>query len=143
MIRPCWYKYCWLFLAVKILQSSITRKMELTNMMSIVNYTAGKNPGALRGTPEITAGRTPVSRNSRFKNILSAIETRNSKISHKTRGLTIPDYRARPVIAKSHYRPQPGPEPSETKKAVSHHFPGLSFKPARSTRRQRNTNRIG
>jgi len=107
--------------------------MELANMMSIVNYTAGKTTGALRGIPDIKAGRTAVSRNSRFKNILSAIETRNSKISYKTRGLTIPDYRARPVIAKSHLRPQPRPEPSATKKTLSHHIPGLSFKPAKST----------
>jgi len=109
--------------------------MELRNMMSIVNYPAGKTPGGLRGIPEIPTGRTPVSRKSRFKNLLSAIEMRNSKNSYKTRGLTIPDYRTRPVIAKSHYRPQPRPVRAETKNAVSHRFPGASIKPAMSTPR--------
>lgn len=104
-------------------------------MISIVNYPAGKTLGGLRGTPEIPTGRAPVSRKSRFKNILSAIEMRNSKNTYKTKGLTIPDYRARPVIAKSHYRPQPRPVRAETKNAVSHQFPGASIKPEMSNPR--------
>ncbi|MEJ2166991.1 MAG: lytic transglycosylase domain-containing protein [Deltaproteobacteria bacterium] len=51
---------------------------------------------------------------SRFQNILSAFKAR----SHKTRGLTIADYRARPVISKSRYRPQAQSVDPELKNTV-------------------------
>ena len=100
-------------------------------MVSITHYPGSKTLGSLSGTPKNLTNRAPAARSSRFQNILSAFETRNSKNSYKTRGLKISDYRARPVIAKSRYRPQPQPADTELKNAVSNRFPDHSIKRAR------------
>ena len=71
-------------------------------MNAITNYTSSKSLRNLGEIPQLLVNRIQRTGNSRFQNILSAIKTR----SHKTRGLTIADYRARPVIAKSPYRSQ-------------------------------------
>jgi hypothetical protein len=67
-------------------------------MVSITNYPNSKTLGSLSGISKNLTNRVPHVRNSRFQKILSAFETRNSKNSYKTRGLTIADYRARAVI---------------------------------------------
>jgi len=91
----------------------------LKNMVSITKYPSNKIPGSLSGIPKNLTNRVPQARNSRFQKILSAIETGNSKNSHKTRGLTISDYRARAVIPKSRYRRQPQPAAAELKNTTS------------------------
>ena len=72
-------------------------------MNTITNCPGSRSLRNLGNIPQILVNRIPLAANSRFQNILSAFAAR----SHKTRGLTIADYRARPVIAKSRYRPQP------------------------------------
>ncbi len=109
--------------------------MALKNMISIINYPAGKTPGTFRGSSNNLAARAPAAGSSRFQNILAAAETRNSKNSYKTRGLTIADYRARALFTKSHFRPQPRPTRTEAKNGVSQRFPGPPIKPAPSDTR--------
>ena len=50
-----------------------------------------------------------------FKHILSAVQNRNPVKRLKTRGLTIVDYRSRPVVSKSRFRAQPQPAIRELK----------------------------
>jgi soluble lytic murein transglycosylase-like protein len=88
-------------------------------MVPITNYPSNKTPGSLSSIPKNLTNRVPQARNSRFQKILFAIETRNSKNSYKTRGLTIADYRARAVIPKSRYRRQPQPAAAELKNTTS------------------------
>jgi soluble lytic murein transglycosylase-like protein len=97
-------------------------------MLSIANYPNNKTLDSLSGIAKNLMNRVPQVRNSRFQKILSAFETRNSKTSYKTRGLTIADYRARAVIPKSRYRRQPQPAAAELKNTTSNRFPAPSIK---------------
>jgi hypothetical protein len=93
-------------------------------MVSITNSPNGKPLRSLGVIPQNLSKRIPPARNSRFQNILSAFEARNSKNTYKTRGLTIADYRARAVIPKSRYRRQPRPVDAQLPNSVS----GSGFK---------------
>jgi soluble lytic murein transglycosylase-like protein len=84
-------------------------------MNAITNYPGSRSLRSLGNIPQILANRIALAENSRFQKILSAFEGQ----SHKTRGLTIADYRARAVIAKSRYRPQPQSPDPELKNTVS------------------------
>jgi hypothetical protein len=97
-------------------------------MVSITHYPGNKTLGILSSTPKNLTRRIPAAKSSRFQNILAAFETRNSTNSYKIRGLTIADYRARAVISKSRYRPQPQPADTELKNTVSNRFPVHSIK---------------
>jgi len=99
-------------------------------MVSITHYPGSKILGSLSSTPKNLTRRIPAAKSSRFQNILAAFETRNSTNSYKIRGLTIADYRARPVISKSRYRLQPQPADIELKNTVSNRFPDPSIKRA-------------
>ena len=99
-------------------------------MVSITHYPGSKTLGSLSSTPKNLTRRIPAAKSSRFQNILAAFETRNSTNSYKIKGLTIADYRARPVISKSRYRPQPPRADIELKNTVSNRFPDLSIKRA-------------
>jgi len=99
-------------------------------MVPITNYPNNRTPGSLSGISKNLTNRVPQARNSRFQKILSAIETRNSKNSYKTRGLTIADYRARAVIPKSRYRRQPQPAAAGLKNTTSNRLPAPSIKQA-------------
>ena len=103
-------------------------------MVSITNTLNSKPLRSLGGIPQNLARRIPSARSRRFQDILSGLETRNFKIIHKTRGLTIADYRARAVIPKSRYRRLPRPADVQLKnpvsrsglKAASNRFPTLT-----------------
>ena len=99
-------------------------------MVSIANYPNNKTLGSLNGILKNLTNRVPQVRNSRFQKILSAFETRNSKNSYKTRGLTIADYRARAIIPKSRYRRQPQPADTELKNTTSNRFTAPSVRRA-------------
>ena len=99
-------------------------------MVSITHYPGSKTLGSLSSTPKNLTRRIPAAKSSRFQNILAAFETRNSTNSYKTKGLTIADYRARAVISKSRYRPQPQQADIELKNSVSNRFPDHSIKRA-------------
>jgi soluble lytic murein transglycosylase-like protein len=92
-------------------------------MVSITNFPNGKPLRSLGVIPQNLSKRIPPARNSRFQNILSALEARNSNNTYKTRGLTIADYRARAVIPRSRYRRLPQPADAQLKNAVSNRFP--------------------
>jgi hypothetical protein len=98
-------------------------------MISIRNYPNIHMPRRLSGTPKnFTVGPRAV-RSSRFQNILAAFEMGKTKNPHKTKGLTIADYRARAIFTRSHFRPQPRPVRAEAKNWVSHRLTGSSSKP--------------
>jgi hypothetical protein len=71
-------------------------------MNAITNYPNSKSLRNHGDIPQFLANRILLTANSRFQDILSVFKAR----SHKTRGLTIADYRERPVIGKSRYQPQ-------------------------------------
>ena len=104
--------------------------MAIKNLYSINSYLGSKTLGSLRVYPKNLSFRIPGTEASGFKNMLSTIQTQPSKNIYKTRGLTIQDYRARPVISKSRYRPQPQPADTESKNTVSNRFPDYSIKRA-------------
>lgn len=98
-------------------------------MISIRNYPNINIPRRFSGTSKnFTVGSQAVS-SSQFQNILAAFERCKTKIPHKTKGLTIADYRVRAIFTKAHFRPQPRPVRAEAKNCVSHRFTGSSSKP--------------
>ena len=69
----------------------------------IHHYPVTKNRGCFSGSRQVKSSQMPPSTGSDFKDILSVFQTQPA---FKARGLTIVDYRARPVISKSHFRPR-------------------------------------
>jgi hypothetical protein len=104
--------------------------MAFNDLHSIKNYTGYNTLRRLNGSRRSLANRISSSAGNRFKNILTAFQTHNSDnirsgsktTSNKTRGLTIADYRARPVISKSRCRPQLKPATAKLKTAVTNRF---------------------
>jgi len=88
-------------------------------MVSITSYPGSKSLKSLSNATKHLVNRIPSARSRRFQDILSGLETRNFKISHKTRGLTIADYRARALIPKSRYRRLPQSSDAQLKDPVS------------------------
>ena len=111
-------------------------------MVSITYYPNTKTPGSLSAIPKNLTNRVPQARNSRFQKILSTFETRNSKNSYKSRGLTIADYRARAVIPKSRYRRQPQPADAELKNTTSNRLPASPIKKTASSAPSRPNHKI-
>jgi hypothetical protein len=101
-------------------------------MISIRNYPNISMPQRLSGTSKIFTGGPRAVRSSPFQNILAAFETGKTKNTHKSKGLTIADYRARAIFTKAHFRPQPRPARAEAKNCVSHRFTGSSSEPVAS-----------
>jgi len=96
-----------------------------------INYYPGtKIRDPLSGSPEIRSKRMPSTAASAFKEILSAFQTQPAKNTFKTRGLTIVDYRARPVISKSRLRDQVKPAAAELKNTVTNQFSKRQASPA-------------
>ena len=80
--------------------------MAFNELHSIKNYIGNTTIERLNGSRRTLANRIASNTGNRFQNLLAAIQSRNSNNVYKTRGLTIADYRARPVISKSRFRPQ-------------------------------------
>jgi len=96
--------------------------MAFSDLYPIKNYTGYNTLRRLNGSRRNLANRISSSAGNRFKNILTAFQTSNSNKINKTRGLTIADYRARPVISKSRYRPQLKPATAELKNTATNRF---------------------
>jgi hypothetical protein len=104
--------------------------MAFNDLHSIKNYTGYNTLRRLNGSRRSLANRISSSAGNRFKNILTAFQTHNSDnirrgfktTSNKTRGLTIADYRTRPVVSKSRYRPQLESATAKLKTAVTNRF---------------------
>jgi len=96
--------------------------MAFNDLHSIKNYTGNTTFESLNGSRRKFANRISSNPGNGFHNMLSAFQTRNSDNVYKTRGLTIADYRARPVISKSRFRPQSAPVAAELKNTVTNRF---------------------
>ena len=93
--------------------------MAYNNLLSTHYHYSPRIPGSGRGYAKAQSIRTSATRQAVFKNILSSVRSRSSINKFKTRGLTLADYRAQPVIAKSRFRPQPLPTTNFLKNNVS------------------------
>jgi hypothetical protein len=99
--------------------------MAFNDLHSIKNYTGYNTLRRLNGSRRNLANRISSNAGNRFKNILTAFQTHNSdniRSGSKTRGLTIADYRTRPVVSKSRCRPQLESATAKLKNAVTNRF---------------------
>ena len=96
--------------------------MAFNDLHSIKNYTGHNALRRLNGTRRNLVNRISSNAGNRFQNILAGFQTHQSDNINKTRGLTIADYRARPVISKSRCRPQLKPASAELKNTVTNRF---------------------
>ena len=96
--------------------------MTFSDLYSIKNNTEYNTIGRLNISGRHLGNRILSNQGNRFQNILAGFQTQNSDTLYKTRGLTIADYRARPVISKSRCRPQLKPASAELKNTVTNRF---------------------
>ena len=95
------------------------------NELDSINHYAGTIiRGCPSGSPEVRSNHMPSTAKSDFKNILGAFQTQSAKNVFKTNGLTIVDYRARPVISKSRCRSRHEPVTAELRKTATNQFQG-------------------
>jgi len=104
--------------------------MTFNDLHSIKNYTGNSTLEPLNGSRRNSVNRISPKAGNGFQNMLSAFQTRSSDNVYKTRGLTIADYRARPVISKSRCRPQPAPATAKLKNTVTNRFSRHATPPA-------------
>ena len=100
----------------------INIKMIFNELDSINHYAGTKIRGCPSGSPEVRSNQMPSTAGSDFKNILCAFQTQSAKNVFKTRGLTIVDYRARPVISKSRCRSRLEPVAAALRKTTTNQF---------------------
>jgi soluble lytic murein transglycosylase-like protein len=81
--------------------------MATHDLISIRHHLNSKIFSGLTGRAKLSPDRHGDFKRAQFKNILSEIQSRHPIKKIKTRGLTIADYRARPVVSKSRFRAQP------------------------------------
>jgi hypothetical protein len=96
--------------------------MAFSDLHSIKNYTGNNTIGRLSSSRRNLVNRILSNRGNGFQNILAGFQTQNSNNLYKTKGLTIVDYRTRPVISKSRCRPQLKPATAELKNTVTNRF---------------------
>lgn len=103
--------------------------MASRDLRSVNNYLGSKNLANVGANRWNLSNRLRSSPGTDFKNILSSFQVQVSKNTFKTNGLTIVDYRARPVISKSRYAPQTKLKLSELKNLnsnrIADHWPSL------------------
>ena len=83
--------------------------MTYNHLLSIQHHNNRKILGSVIGSFKARSNRYAPNGAERFKSVLSAVRNRSSINRFKTRGMTIADYRAQPVISKSRFRVQPQP----------------------------------
>ena len=96
--------------------------MAFNDLYSIKNNAGNNTIGRLNISRRNLGNRISSNAGNRFKNTLAEFQTHHSDNINKTRGLTIVDYRARPVISKSRCRPQLKPPTAELKNTVTNRF---------------------
>jgi len=97
--------------------------MAFNDLYPIINYAGRNTVGRLSRSRRNLANRLLSNRVNGFHNILAGFQTQKTPSPHKTRGLTIADYRTRPVFSKSRCRPQLKPAAAELKNKVANRFP--------------------
>ena len=96
--------------------------MALHNLHSIKHYTGNPTLERLNGLRRRLANRVSSNTGNGFQNMLTAFRNRNPNNVYKTRGLTIADYRTRPVISKSRCRPPSAPAAAGLKNTATIQF---------------------
>lgn len=96
--------------------------MAFNDLHSIKNYTGNTTFLGLNGSRWKFANRISSNPGNGFQNILAAFKNHKSNNVYKSRGLTISDYRARPVISKSRFRPQSSLVAVELKNTATNRF---------------------
>jgi hypothetical protein len=96
--------------------------MAFSDLYPIKIYSGNNTIGRLNSSRRKLANRILSNQGNGFQNILAGFQDQNSKNINKTKGLTITDYRARPVISKSRCRPQLKPATAELKNTVTNRF---------------------
>lgn len=81
--------------------------MAYNNFFSIQQHSGRRMFKNVKGYRSLASNRHSATRQSHFKNILSAVQASSLNRKYKTRGLTIADYRAHPVISKSRFKAPP------------------------------------
>lgn len=90
-------------------------------ILDLINHhPVKKNRRCFNGSPQMGSNQKPSISGSDFKDVLSAFQT---PPAFKTSGLTIVDYRARPVISKSRCRSRFEPAAAELKNTLKNQFP--------------------
>ena len=82
---------------------------------------------SLKGHRRSASNRHSVTGRAHFKNILSGVQSGTSNRPYKTRGLTIADYRAHPVISKSRFKAPPLPTINIIKKNALNRMPARNL----------------
>jgi soluble lytic murein transglycosylase-like protein len=104
--------------------------MAHNNLFSIQQHSGHRMLENVKGYRRTAPKRLPVARQAQFKNILSAVQSSSLNRKYKTRGLTIADYRARPVISKSRFKAPPRLTINTIKKSALNRIPARSLSAA-------------
>jgi hypothetical protein len=104
--------------------------MAYNNLFSIQQHPSRRIFENLKGYRSSVSNRHSASKQADFKNILSAAQARFFNRKYKTRGLTIADYRAHPVISKSRFKTPLQPTINTLKKKASNRIQARSWSAA-------------
>ena len=96
--------------------------MALNNLHSIKHYSGHTSSERLNSSRRKIVNRISSNPGNGFQNILAAYQTHKPNNVYKTRGLTIADYRARPVNSKSRCRPPSVPAATELQSTAIKRF---------------------
>jgi hypothetical protein len=105
----------------------MSNHMAYNNLFSIQPQAGPRIFKSLKGSRNSAVNGHLDARRARFKNILSAAQARRLNRKFKTRGLTIADYRACPVISKSRFKLPPAPTINGLKKGTLNQIPARSL----------------
>ena len=97
--------------------------MAYNNLFSIQQRPLPRLFESVKGYRNSAANRHSAARQVQFKNILNAAQSHSLNRKFKTRGLTIADYRAHPVISKSRFKASPPPAINTIKKKTLTQIP--------------------
>jgi soluble lytic murein transglycosylase-like protein len=101
--------------------------MAYNNLVSIQQRSSRRIFESIKGFRSSVSNRYSASEQALFNNILSAAQARSLNRKYKTRGLTIADYRAHPVISKSRFKTPPLPAINTLKKQALIRIPARSM----------------
>jgi soluble lytic murein transglycosylase-like protein len=105
----------------------MSNHMAYNNLFSIQQHANSRFFESVKRYRNSAANDHSAVRQAQFKNILLAAQARCSKRKFKARGLTIVDYRARPVISKSRFKVSPAPTISDIKRGTLNQIPARSL----------------
>lgn len=101
--------------------------MAYNNLFSIQQHPSRRIFESIKGFRSSVSNRYSAFQQADFKYILSAAQARSLHRKYKTRGLTIADYRAHPVISKSRFKTPPLPTMNTLEKKALNRIPARSM----------------